>query len=104
MQAHSTYNIPQIPGLPVHPGQVAEQKRLEQLQQLDAIVSASNPTLRRISPETLAALKEIRKQFRNAPPLHGDGVAPPAAGSATGGGDTTRRSSNDSTDHRASLR
>ena len=26
--AHATYNIPQIPGLPVHPSQVAEQQRL----------------------------------------------------------------------------
>lgn len=70
--AHATYNIPQIPGLPIHPGQIAEQQRLKQLQQLDARLAASNPTLRRMPPETVAAIEALGSLFRESTRLQGD--------------------------------
>lgn len=84
MFAHATYNIPQIPGLPVHPGQVAEQQRLEQLQQLDARLGVRNPALRRIPPETISALEALHKLFRNAASLHGAPSKKPEDGPVSG--------------------
>lgn len=84
MFAHATYNIPQIPGLPVHPGQVAEQQRLEQLQQLDARLGVRNPALRRIPPETISALEALHKLFRNAASLHDAPSKKPEDGPVSG--------------------
>jgi len=103
MRAHTDYNIPQIPGLPVHPGQIAEQKRLEQLQQLDARVAASNPSLRKISPETINALEALRKLFRTAAPL---GETVPAQTGRTPSPDAAEKSpekGQERNDQRASL-
>jgi penicillin-binding protein 1A len=82
MVAHATYSIPQIPGLPVHPGQVAEQQRIQQLQQLDAQLGRINPSLRRLSPETMATLEALAALFRKsafaAPPAAGTSASDPA--------------------------
>ena len=103
MRAHSDYNIPQIPGLPVHPGQIAEQKRLEQLQQLDARVAASNPSLGKISPETLKVLEAMRKLFRTAAPLEETVPAQTGRSSPPNAAENVPAGNQQPSDQRASL-
>mgnify|MGYP002624284036 FL=1 len=103
MRAHSDYNIPQIPCLPVHPGQIAEQKRLEQLQQLDARVAASNPSLGKISPETLKVLEAMRKLFRTAAPLEETVPAQTGRSSPPNAAENVPAGNQQPSDQRASL-
>lgn len=59
MFAHTTYNIPKIPGVPVHPAQMAEQQRVAALRQVNATLGRISPALRSISPKTRKTLQTL---------------------------------------------
>ena len=60
MAAHTTYDIPQIPGVPLHPGQVAEQQRISALRQVqDTLRLSTTPHFLRMPPETRDALRKL---------------------------------------------
>lgn len=70
MFAHANYNIPKIPGVPVHPAQMAEQQRVAALRQVDATLGRIVPALQRISPQTrktLQTLSTLLKESGQAP-------------------------------------
>src|SRR5262245_43157132 len=56
--AHDTDNIPQIPGIPLHPVQVAEQERLAKLQ------TAAATDTEVIAPPTLESVKDMSSRTR----------------------------------------
>ncbi len=60
MAAHTTYDIPQIPGVPLHPGQVAEQQRISALRQVqDTLRLSTTPHFLRMPSETRDALRKL---------------------------------------------
>ncbi len=67
MFAHATYNIPQIPGLPVHPAQAVEQQRIADLQRIETRLGRG-PTaaLYRMPERTLESLETIKRLLENA--------------------------------------
>ncbi len=65
MFAHATYNIPQIPGLPAHPSQVAEQQRLDTMRRVDARISRLHPSLRKLPPNTRKTLETLNGLFKD---------------------------------------
>lgn len=73
--AHDTDNIPQIPGIPLHPLQIAEQERLAQMQQAvatDSDVVIPLPTaesVKDMSSATRQILNKIGELLNDAPSL-----------------------------------
>jgi penicillin-binding protein 1A len=71
--AHTSMNIPQIPGLPLHPFQVEEQQRIAALKREDptlgAVPEAAVRTSSRMPSRTRRTLIEIAQQFREAKKL-----------------------------------
>jgi penicillin-binding protein 1A len=72
--AHDTDNIPQIPGIELHPVQVAEQERLAKLQTAattDTEVIAPPPpeSVKDMSSATRQILEKLGKLFKEAPAL-----------------------------------
>jgi penicillin-binding protein 1A len=73
--ARDTDNIPTIPGLPAHPVQVAEQKRLAKLQQAvatdsDVVIPAASPeSVKDMSSATRQVLEKIGELLKEAPSL-----------------------------------
>ena len=73
--AHDTDNIPQIPGIPLHPLQIAEQERLAQMQQAvatDSDVVIPLPTaesVKDMSSATRQILNKIGDLLNDAPSL-----------------------------------
>ncbi|MFQ5625270.1 MAG: transglycosylase domain-containing protein [Methyloligellaceae bacterium] len=60
MFAHTTYDIPQIPGVPLHPGQLAEQQRIAALRHIQATLNRSAPPdFLRMPEETRKALQKL---------------------------------------------
>lgn len=67
MFAHATYNIPQIPGLPIHPAQAAEQQRLADLQLVGSQLRRGPSAALYTMPErTLKSLEAIKKLLENS--------------------------------------
>ena len=68
--AHTDKNIPPIPGLPVHPVQVAEQQRLAELRRSEGVLAAQPGGRGRSSAmmpdQTRDALKKIVQSLRKA--------------------------------------
>ncbi len=64
--AHATRNIPQIPGLPIHPNQVAELERIAALKKQDPTLGTVASTVREMSDETRDVLKEIGTLLKSA--------------------------------------
>jgi penicillin-binding protein 1A len=75
VMAHDTDNIPEIPGLPLHPVQVAEQERLAKLQQAvatdsDVVIPAASPeSVKDMSSATRQILEKIGNLLKEAPSL-----------------------------------
>jgi hypothetical protein len=75
VMAHDTDNIATIPGLPVHPVQVAEQQRLAQVQKAvatyaDVIAPAATPeSIKDMSSATRQVLEKIGELLKEAPSL-----------------------------------
>jgi penicillin-binding protein 1A len=89
--AHTSMDIPQIPGLPLHPTQVAERQRIAEERRTDSAsaAGASATGARRhslMSDAARNALKKLAQSLRTASgttpdattPESGDGAAPPA--------------------------
>ncbi len=68
MSAHTNMDIPQIPGLALHPVQVAEQQRLAEIRRRNPAVAAAQQTKSAsIMPDaTRAALKRVVQAMRTA--------------------------------------
>ena len=70
--AHTDKNIPSIPGLPVHPVQVAEQQRIAELRRSQGLAAAAAQTGNRtrssalMPDQTREALKRITQALRKA--------------------------------------
>jgi penicillin-binding protein 1A len=112
--AHGTFNIPQIPGLPLHPAQIAEQKRLEELRKTNPAVTAAALSGHRMPEETRKALQKLQTVLERASRIElGDSAAGQRAGATrtqgsgppSGGQDRTDASDtgNDRNDRQASL-
>ena len=100
MFAHASYNIPQIPGLPIHPAQAAEQQRLTALPRIETRLGRG-PTaaLYRMPERTLKSLKALKKLLENSakkpltednPPAGNDTVPPRSSSLDEPAGETQR--------------
>jgi penicillin-binding protein 1A len=70
--AHTNYNIPQIPGVPLHPKQIEEMERIAELKQSDPTLgTVSLGTTRRMPAKTRELLIGLAKTFKEAKPLDG---------------------------------
>jgi penicillin-binding protein 1A len=74
VMAHDTDNIPQIPGIPLHPVQVAEQERLAKLQTASAtdtevIAPPSPESVKDMSSMTRQVLEKLGTMLKDAPAL-----------------------------------
>jgi penicillin-binding protein 1A len=103
--AHGTFNIPQIPGLPLHPAQIAEQKRLEELRENNPAVAAASGAGNLMPEETRKTLKALETALQRA---SGKSLEPAPAerGADAGGGrspDSTPKAAEDTAGRRASL-
>lgn len=81
--AHSSFNIPAIPGLPLHPRQVEEQQRIAQLKKDDPTMGAAaeRPANgQNLSPRTRKVLLGLGKMFKESRPLDGSPVKGAALG------------------------
>lgn len=69
--AHTNMNIPQIPGLPLHPKQVEEQQRIATLKREDPTLGTVQETVvtSRMPARTRKALTNLSQMFRNAKKL-----------------------------------
>jgi penicillin-binding protein 1A len=79
--AHTSMDIPQIPGLPIHAVQVAEQQRLAELKRRNPTATATAPTTPKRSAsimpdETRAVLKRVAQAMRKAGGAPGESSAP----------------------------
>ena len=72
--AHTSYNIPQIPGVPLHPKQVEEMERVAELKQDDPTLGTLSQGTGRMPPKTRQLLIELAKMFKEAKPLDATGV------------------------------
>ena len=65
--AHSTPNIPPIPGLPLHPNQEAEMERVAAIRKDDPTLGTPiTSSLHKISPETRKVLESVAALFKEA--------------------------------------
>ncbi len=86
--AHVSMNIPQIPGLPVHPRQLEEQQRLSEIRRDDPTLGTVAEALQTMPARTKKILESLNKIFRETPKLdetdtptsRGAMIAPSAAG------------------------
>ncbi len=68
--AHTNMNIPQIPGLPLHPKQVEEQQRIAELKRDDPTLGTVTETVaNRMSPRTRKTLTALSKLFKDSKAL-----------------------------------
>ena len=85
---HQNMNIPQIPGLTLHPTQVAEKQRLDELKRSQPAVAAAQEQSgsRRqnsiMSPQARDALKKVAKSLRVAAGIPEELPPAPASGSS----------------------
>ena len=91
--AHTNRNIPPIPGLPLHPMQVAEQQRLAELKRTDPglaqaqIAQATQKKTSIMPDQTRDVLKRLAETMRRA---GGVQATPPAAGTTPDAGDAPK--------------
>jgi penicillin-binding protein 1A len=79
--AHDTDNIPQIPGIPLHPVQVAEQERLAKLQtaaatDTEVIAPATPESVKDMSSMTRQVLEKLGTMLKDAPTLQPSDTRP----------------------------
>ena len=75
--AHTSMDIPQIPGLPLHPRQVEERQRLAEIRRDDPALAggaAGSDPAKRIPPRTRKMLTSLSKLLKDAPKLQGPGA------------------------------
>jgi penicillin-binding protein 1A len=95
--AHTSYNIPQIPGVPLHPKPVEEMQRIAEIKKEDPTLGTiSQGGVRRMPQKTRQMLIALSKMFKEAKPVDVNGVKGAAldgaspARVATGTGSDTR--------------
>ncbi len=64
--AHTNYNIPQIPGLPLHPAQIAEKERLAALRRANPEYAANAEAGSRMAEGTKTILEVLKSQLETA--------------------------------------
>ena len=69
MHAHTSMDIPKIPGLPLHPRQVEEQQRLLEVKREDPTLGSMADGGRRMPSRTRKALVSLAKVLKDAPKL-----------------------------------
>ena len=75
--AHTSMDIPQIPGLPLHPRQVEERQRLAEIRRDDpSLGNAAGEPGKRMPPRTRKMLSAFSKLLKDAPKLQGAGIGP----------------------------
>ncbi|MGO8953439.1 MAG: transglycosylase domain-containing protein [Rhodomicrobium sp.] len=75
--AHTNMDIPQIPGLPLHPRQVEERQRLAEIRRDDPTLgSGGSEPAKRMPARTRKMLTSLSKLLKEAPKLHSAGGAP----------------------------
>lgn len=73
--AHTSYNIPQIPGVPLHPKQIEETQRIAEIKKEDPTLgSISQGGVRRMPQKTRDLLLGLSKMFKEAKPVDANGV------------------------------
>ena len=89
VQAHDTDNIPQIPGLPLHPLQMAEQERIAAMtQNLSTDIGPAPPpaeSVKDMSPATRQILESIAGLLKDARQLAPSGAPRPGRAQAPAG-------------------
>ncbi|MGB0084778.1 MAG: PBP1A family penicillin-binding protein [Rhodomicrobiaceae bacterium] len=84
--AHTSDNIPQIPGVPLHPKQIEEMQRVAEIKKEDPTLGTISQGVRHMPQKTRQLLINLTKMFKEAKPLDVNGVkgasldgsAPPA--------------------------
>jgi penicillin-binding protein 1A len=73
--AHTNYNIPAIPGVPMHPKQLEEQQRIAEIKKEDPTLgTVAQGGGRRMPGKTRQVLLGLSKMFKEAKPLDAEGV------------------------------
>jgi hypothetical protein len=68
--AHTNYNIPKIPGVPLHPNQIEEANRIAAIKKSDPSLGTSSSGGSNAMPDkTRALLISLSKMFKEAKPL-----------------------------------
>jgi penicillin-binding protein 1A len=78
-QAHTNMDIPQIPGLPLHPRQIEERQRLAEIRRDDPALpsgTSASDAAKRMPPRTRKMLTSLSKTLKEAPKLHEPGIGP----------------------------
>jgi penicillin-binding protein 1A len=84
--AHTSYNIPQIPGVPLHPKQIEEMERIAEIKKEDPTLGTLSQGTGRMPKKTQQWLIGLAKMFKEAKPLD----ATSAKGAFLGGGPPAR--------------
>ncbi len=71
--AHTSMDIPQIPGLPLHPRQVEERQRLAEIRRDDPTAGSSQDPAKRLQARTRKMLTSLSKILKEAPKLQAAG-------------------------------
>jgi penicillin-binding protein 1A len=66
---HTSMDIPQIPGLPLHPRQVEERQRLAEIRRENPGVSGAGDPTKRMPARTHKMLTSLTKLLKEAPKL-----------------------------------
>ncbi len=75
--AHASMDIPQIPGLPLHPRQIEERQRLSEIRRDDPTLRTGiQEAAKRMPARTRKVLTSLSKLLKEAPKLHNAGAAP----------------------------
>ena len=70
--AHTTMDIPQVPGLPLHPRQIEERQRLAEMRRDDpGLGTGGREPAKRMPARTRKMLTSLAKLLREAPKLQG---------------------------------
>jgi penicillin-binding protein 1A len=68
--AHTSMDIPQIPGLPLHPRQIEERQRLSEIRRDDpGLASGTQDAVKRMPAKTRKMLTSLSKLLKDAPKL-----------------------------------
>ncbi len=67
--AHTNYNIPQIPGVPLHPNQVEEASRVAEIKRKDPTLGTISRGSNRMPSKTRELLIKLSKLLKEAKPL-----------------------------------
>jgi len=82
--AHATPDIPQIPGVALHPNQVAAMQKMAALKRADPTYGTIASSIRRMSPKTRVVLEDMHAAFVDARQFAADTSAPGSSSEPSG--------------------